>query len=368
MRLRVLEVLATLKRAGAEQMAVSLASRLDRTRFDCTVVALYDPFEGGLEPVLHEHGIPARNLGKRRGFDPRIYPRLARLLREWRPNVIHTHSYIQRYVFPASIGCNARAIVHTVHNLAEKEVEPFGRLVHRIAYRGGVRAVAVSEEVARSFHAVYGFPPCATIPNGIDTSAYRRPEVRDRWRAAHGFTPEDTLIVSAARLEPQKNPLALIDAFARVARERTHLLIAGDGSLRRACEEATSRRGLEDWIHLLGIRDDVPDLLAAADLFALASDWEGHPLSVMEAMAAGLPVVATGVGGVPELVRDGESGLLVPANDPQALASALKRLIDAPGERRAMGEAAALQAERFSVDAMVAAYAALFEKLAGEPR
>jgi glycosyltransferase involved in cell wall biosynthesis len=337
---RVLEVLATLKRAGAEHVATQLASRLDA---ETAIVSLFDPFPHGLDP-----GVPVFYLGKRPGLDPRMYPRLARVIREFRPDVVHTHSYVMRYALPVA---RRTALVHTVHNLAEREVEAFGRLVHRVAWRAGAIPVAVSAEVARSFRDVYGFEP-KVIPNGIDTAAYVRPGARERWRRAHGFTNSDRVVVSVARLDPQKNPLGLIEAFSRVP--DAHLVMAGAGRL---------GIDLPARVRLLGVVEDVPELLAAADAFALASDWEGQPVSVLEAMAAGLPVAATAVGGVPEVVEHGVTGLLVPRGDMRALGDAIAAVLGA----RAMGEAGCRRAARFDLSRMVDAYAELFRGLAGKP-
>jgi glycosyltransferase involved in cell wall biosynthesis len=305
--------------------------------------------------------IPTHHLGKHRGLDLRMIPRLARIFRRFRPDIIHTHSYLLRYAFPAHITVRSGTLVHTVHNLASQEVEWLGRMIHRVAFRCGVVPVAVAGEVARSFREVYGFDPAATIPNGIDVGSFHRPQARLAWRRAHGFSEQDGLIVSVARLEPQKNPLPLIRAFAAALPDEPHwhLLLAGDGSLRQAARALASPR-----VHFLGVCDDIPELLASSDIFALASDWEGNPMAVMEAMAAGLPVVATAVGGVPELVDD----LLVPPGDTHALAAALSALARDPARRRALAETSRLRADRFSVASMVASYAALFERLVGASR
>jgi glycosyltransferase involved in cell wall biosynthesis len=360
--IRVLEVLATLKRAGAERMAVSLACGLDRARFEPAVVSLFDPFPEGFEPVLKQAGIGAWHLGKRRGFDPRMYPRLIRVLRAFRPSIVHTHSYVLRYSLPAVLAAGAGAMVHTVHNLARLEVDLVGRSIQRIAFRGRVASVAVAEEVGRSMQEYYGRPPTAVIPNGIDTAAFHVPQARRPWRRAHGFTDEDFLVASVARLEPQKDPLGLIAAFAEgLGRDpRAHLLLAGDGSLREAARAAASPR-----VHFLGVQNEVPELLAASDAFALFSTYEGNPMALMEAMAAGLPVVATDVGGVAGIVVPGETGLLTPAGDRRAFADSLAALAADPERRRALGEAARSHAQAFDVGGMVASYSALFERLAG---
>ena len=138
----------------------------------------------------------------------------------------------------------------------------------------------------------------------------------------------DRLIVSVARLDPQKNPLGLIDAFAGAlaADPQWRLLLVGDGSLRKQAEAHAGSLGLGARVHFLGVRPDIDALLPECDLFALASDWEGMPMAIIEAMAAGLPVAATAVGGVPELVAHQATGLLVPPGDTPALADALALL------------------------------------------
>jgi glycosyltransferase involved in cell wall biosynthesis len=338
--IRVLEVLATLKRAGAETMAVSLACGLDRSRFEPAVVSLYDAFEGGFEPVLAGCGVGVRHLGKRRGFDPRMFPRLRDAIREFRPDVVHSHSYVMRYVLPVA-NC---AMVHTVHNMPMQEVDRIGRVIHRIGFRRGVAPVAVASRVARSFEDVYGFPPLATIPNGIDLSRFRQRKSRE---------PGEVTIISVARLDPQKNPRLLVEAFRRLP-SNCRLLLVGAGALRAELE------GI-DRVKLLGARSDIPELLSGADLFALASDWEGHPIAVMEAIAAGLPVVATAVGGVPEIV--GDAGVLVPPRDVEALARALTALAEDPVRRQQLSCMALNRAGAFDVRRMVEAYEAVFEQV-----
>jgi glycosyltransferase involved in cell wall biosynthesis len=349
--IRVLEVLATLKRAGAERTAVTLAAGLDRARFECEVVSLYDAFPGGFEPELAAAGIPVRYLGKRRGFDLRMYPRLARVMTAFCPHIVHTHSYVMRYVWPAADA----PVVHTVHNLAAREVDRIGRVLHRRALRRGARFVAIGEAVAGSFREMYGAEPAAVIPNGADLAAPRVD--RATWRSANGFAADDVLIASVARLDPQKNPLLLVDALPHDP--RCHLLLAGDGAL----ADDVRRRGVER-VHLLGVRSDIPELLHASDLFALASDFEGLPVAVIEAMAAGLPVVSTSVGGVPELVEQDRTGLLVPPRDGAALSRALAALASDAQLRTAMGARAVERAREFGARRMVDSYAALFEGVA----
>ena len=256
------------------------------------MISLKPAFPGGFEPVLEEHGVPVEHFGKRNGLDPRMWPRLAGAFGRFRPDIVHTHSYVMRYVLPAWGLARRGTVVHTVHNIAEKEVEPLGRAVHRIAFRAGALPVAISEEVARSFQSMYGFRPVATIPNGADTRHGFRAEAREVWRRGHGFGQGDLLVASVARFEPQKNPLGLIEAFARAlaGNPAAHLVMAGEGSMLEASQRLAARLGVGRQVYFSGLCLDVPELLSACDLFVLASDWEGSSVAVMEAMAARLPV------------------------------------------------------------------------------
>jgi glycosyltransferase involved in cell wall biosynthesis len=319
--IRVMQVLPDFGPGGAERVAADLLTRLDPSEFSVSAISLY-PFRGtALDEELYRRGVPVAYLGKRRGPDPRMYGRINRTLARIRPHVVHTHLYVLRYVLPILLLRRNCVMVHTVHNVAEREVEAGTRWVNRLAFRAGVTPVTIAHAVDDSFQRLYGAQAGAMIPNGVDVAAYAHPATpRDAWRAAHGFRPDDIVYLCVGRLYAQKNHALLLRAFAATARAQPNarLAIVGDGELRRQLEAQAAELGIATRVRFLGIRRDVPDALAASDVFVLASNYEGHPLSVMEAMAAGLPVVATAVGGIPELVKQGESGLLVPAGDGEA--------------------------------------------------
>jgi glycosyltransferase involved in cell wall biosynthesis len=262
------------------------------------------------------------------------------------------------------------ARVYTVHSLAEKDVGlRTAPMVRALAFRyrlGGVVPVAVAEEVRATIQRVYGYLDPPLIPNGIPTDEYA-PDAnrRRRWRQRHGLEPEAIVLTHVGRFAPPKNHALLIEAFAQV---RTHtplyLLLVGGGELEDAVRQQVVELGLQQRVRFLGVRADVPAILNASDLFVLSSRWEGNPLSVMEAMAAGLPVVSTAVGGVPDLVREGETGLLVPSGDAAALARALQALVDDPARREAMGAAARQHAiAHFDIRHTVRGYEQLYESL-----
>jgi glycosyltransferase involved in cell wall biosynthesis len=328
-------------------------------------VGLFPKADSVIEHRLADAHIPMWHLDKRPGFDPRMYSSLHRVFRNFRPHVVHTHMAVQRYVFPVLLRYRSTAAIHTIHNLAEHETDAVGRVVHWFAFRKNVLPVGISQEVSASVKRVYGVPCTAIIPNCVPVEQYRLgSDTRRRWREQQHICDQAIVFICVSRLEPQKNPLLVLRAFSELADQRTHLVLLGDGSLREKINEFVREKQIGARVHLLGKIGNVSDALAASDVFVLGSDWEGNPLAVMEAMAAGLPVVATGVGGVPELVRHGTDGFLVPVGAMPAFAHAMKRLIENPEERKRMAVAAQTRAfSEFRVERMVSRYADLYQEM-----
>jgi glycosyltransferase involved in cell wall biosynthesis len=365
--MRVLQAVPTLLPGGAERIAADLAISLGAHGIQSAVVTLDGPRSSALEEALRSSGVALYYLHKRPGFDARMFGRLSRLFRDFRPHVVHTHLAALRYVIPALRLQRIPAAVHTIHNLAEQEVEPQARWINRLAFRAGVAPVSIAQEVESSFKRLYGYMPAALIPNGIPIDRYARPCVgRGSWRAEAGFTNLDLLVVCVARLSQQKNHALLINAFAQAAEscDRLHLVLVGDGELRALLENQAADLGISERVHFTGVRRDVPNVLGACDIFAMSSNWEGNPLSVMEAMAAGLPVISTAVGGVPELVEDGVTGILVRPNDPVDFTASIKRLAANGALRQRMAAESRRKAlEEFSLDRMTRSYADLYSRL-----
>jgi glycosyltransferase involved in cell wall biosynthesis len=259
------------------------------------------------------------------------------------------------------------AMVHTVHNLADREVEARARLIQRYALTHGVKPIAVAEEVAASLKSLYGIQRCRVISNCIPTALYANPQTsRKDWRAKEGFKDTDVLFVCVARFAPQKNHALLLKSFAHgpASDPRAHLVLVGEGELRANLEEQAKKLNVAEKVHFLGLRSDIPDVLGAVDAFVLSSDYEGNPLSVLEAMASGLPIVSTAVGGVPKLFEAGNEGFLVPPGDSQGLAKSMNSLLKYEAAREFMGAAAATRAgKNYDVANMVHAYEDVYEDL-----
>jgi glycosyltransferase involved in cell wall biosynthesis len=364
-RLRILHILPSLGIGGAEMMATDLMTGLAATGHEVTAVGLY-PERGSLvEERLQQGNVAVRYLGKRRGLDVRMLPAVSRTIREVQPDVVHTHLSVLRYVFPILLRQPVPVAIHTLHNAAAREADGFGRFVQRIAFKRHVIPVAVSRDGAKTYEEVYRRRCPAMIPNCIPVDRYDLPAgVGTAWRERNGFQPDDVIFACVGRLEEQKNPLGLIRAFADVAESRAHLILVGAGSYQDRVTAFIAEKNLQSRIHVMGVRNDIEDCLAASDVFVLASDWEGSPLAVMEAMASALPVVSTDVGGVPELVENGRDGILVAQGDMRSLGAAMQKLAGDADRRRELGASGRRRARsEFAVGAMTQRYAVLYQSL-----
>jgi glycosyltransferase involved in cell wall biosynthesis len=353
-------------------MAVHLVCGLDRKRFEVGVVSLCDRTDSRQERIVSATDTKVWFLGKKPGFDARMFVRLDRVIRQFRPRIIHTHLRSLWYSLPVSWPRQIVA-VHTIHGMADRDTHPAKRMVNRLAW-ARVVPVSVAAQVSVSLRRVYGLNATPTIPNGIPLQQFQRvPGDRPAWRRREGFQDEDVLFTCAARMQPIKNHALLLAAFAEgPARDpRCHLLFAGRAEsteelrVKQALHASAERLGVGQRVRFLGERQDTAQLYSASDVFVLGSHSEANPLSVMEAMAAGLPVVATAVGGVPELVEDRVSGVLVKPGDSASMATAMLALLRDEELRHSMGTASQkTAAQRFDVSRMVNAYSSLYEALA----
>ncbi len=230
------------------------------------------------------------------------------------------------------------------------------------------RLVAVSEEVERIIHGWCKTTrfPVTVVPNGILAEAFSQPAHRQRVRARLGYGPEHCVLGIVARLAAEKDHHTLLRAFKELyaARPEARLAVIGDGPLRSPLEREAAELGIAECVSFLGERHDVPELLSGLDVFVLSSRTEGLPMTVLEAMAAGLPIVATRVGGVPAAVEDGVTGRLVEPASPPALAAALRQIIRHPEARRDMGRAGRGKLDReFSVSQTAARYEEIYHSL-----
>ncbi|MCR9257699.1 MAG: glycosyltransferase [Alphaproteobacteria bacterium] len=353
----IVHVVQHLRPGGIE----SLALEMQRRDPHCHIISL----EGRRSDALlawERLGVTADRLhflDKPSGLSPRTVWRLVRLLRKLKAHIVHTH-HVGPLLYgglAARIAGGAR-LVHTEHDAWHLE-DPrrakvvgwaFRTLRPRIVADAGAVAECVRQKLGRQ---------ATIIRNGIDMDRFRGID-RDNARRQLGLPSESVVIGTAGRLEAVKNHRLLIDAFARcTAAPTARLAIAGDGSLRQDLEQLVSERGLENRVIFLGQVEAMPSFLSALDLFVLSSDREGYPLTLIEAQACDVPVIATRVGGVAEAVCP-VSGQLVPAGDAEALAAAIEKALFNKPTASQSGAPRFFAEREGSLDVMIARYGALY--------
>ncbi|MDP8923315.1 MAG: glycosyltransferase family 4 protein [Chloroflexota bacterium] len=367
---RVLHVISGCTVGGCEQHVLALLSRLDRRRYEPWLAYFEaEPDEAApMAPLFRAAGVRTVNLLARRRTDPAAFVRLAGLIRRGGFDLVHTHSFRTELgtVLATRVMADRPRLVRTAHNLDDFYTRPRYRGLARAASRSADRLVAISDAVATFLRRDAGLPGerIERIYYGLDATPYR-PDVPPPSRRAAGARP--TLGV-LARLAPQKGHRVLFDALPSVVAAVPNVLarIVGHEEL-STVEELRAYavgRGIADSVSFEGFRADVPELLADLDVFVLPSLWEGFGLVLLEAMAAGRPVVASAVGPIPEIVVNGETGLLVPPGDPDALARAVVRVLRDPDLAARLGRAGRARVEaEFGLDGMVARTEALYQDL-----
>lgn len=354
---RVMIVIHGLETGGAEMMVLHLARELSRAGHPVRVVSLHGD-ETDVAGLMRRAGVDVVALNKAGGPDPRTVLRLRAQMRDFSPTVVHTHLPVLEYVLPAARLYGRRVrIIHTVHNLAREETRHrVLRAVNRRAFSHGVVPVALNEEVRSSICREYALPASAVpvVGNGIDLDAFRGPQRR-------GPRGAGARLLCVARLAPAKNHALLLRTVARLRESGrdVSLTLVGDGPLRGALEERARELGISQRVRFAGRRTDTPAFYRDCDLFVLLSDYEGMPMSIIEAMASGLPVVATRAGGVAELVDDGVNGALVEA-DAAAAAEAIAAICDDPALYARLSDGAVRTSSHYSAEAMMEKYVDLY--------
>ena len=358
--------------AGAEvQLKVLLSKLVGRADIDLSVILLN---EGRLEEEIDALGIPVRVFPESRWRSGKIFRELVREFKQSNIQIIHTHKYKDTILAaPAAKLCGIPHVVRTVHGLRE----PFQGLqslkmsiykaIERIAHRYYVDSIIrVSSQIERTYKAEGERFRVTCIRNGIDLDG--RSILTDRWRTRNelGIDSETCLIGTIGRLTPVKGIPYLLDAARILLRQGANVkvLVVGDGSIRQDLLAQAGNLGVGERVVFLGHREDTDVLLQALDIFVLPSLSEGIPMALLEAMAASRPIVASRVGGVPEIVEDGFEGFLVEPMDVNGLAERCLQLIDSPELARKMGEQGRKRVERdFSATAMADRVALVYKEL-----
>jgi glycosyltransferase involved in cell wall biosynthesis len=355
---------------GGERMAVTIAMRLDPARFERILCATREVDGQSFAPELEEAGVRVLSLKRRSKSALWAWWPLVELLRRERIDVLHAHKFGSN-VWGTVIGRAAGVPVLLAHEQSWASARfstagpRFRRFVDReVIGRGAHLFFAVSRADRRRMVDVEGVNPrrICVMPNAIPRGTSAGHDVR----AELGIAREAPVVATVCQLRPEKALDLLVDAASLLRREfpEVRVLIAGDGEEESGLREQIAAAGLQENVLLLGTRRDVPDVLAAADVAVCCSDFEGTPLSVMEYMAAGRPVVATRVGGLPELIAHGVHGLLFERRDADGLAGSVAELLRDPARRRQIGERArARQLSEFDLESSVRRLEELYELL-----
>ena len=349
--MKIMQVIPYFCFGGAETMCENLCYAQQKLGHDVVVVSLYDEHTP-IAQRMEEAGVRILYLDKKLGLDVSMVPKLLKLMRREAPDVVHTHLDVVKYAAAAAKLAGIQNCVHTVHNVAEKEAEGLARKINRVYFHmGWAKPVALSPEVRQTICAVYGLPikDIPVIYNGIDLSrCIPKEDYSDR---------EPMTLLHIGRFNEQKNHGGMLRAFQYILGRipQCRLVLVGDGELRDEMENLARELGIAEQVEFCGSQPDVHPFLQRADLFLLPSNYEGMPMTIIEAMGTGLPIVATAVGGVPDMVENGVSALLTPC-DAQAVGDACIMLLKDAELRKKLGENAFKRSRLFSAEQMAQSY------------
>jgi glycosyltransferase involved in cell wall biosynthesis len=346
---------------GAEKLISEGARHWDRTAFDYRVAYVL-PWKDQLVADLEARDVPAVCVGGSNGFLPVALGTLRRQLREWKTDLVHAHlpsaGILARMVSPVPV-------VYTEHNMAWSYQASI-RLLNRLTYARNAAITAVSEAVAESVRDYPG-PEVETVPNGV--ALVDDPVAASRARDELDLSPDDELVVHVGNIRPGKGHDMLIDATTELLRLRPNVTVVSiggekhSGDLERLSMK-TREAGIQNRLRFLGRRSDALSFILAADVYVNPAQFEGLPVTILEAMAAGRPVVATAVGGVPSVIQDGHNGRLVPAGSPQALADAMAEVLSNPERAERIGQAAVeTVVEEYGLEPMIRRFEDIYRRL-----
>ncbi len=365
--IRVAHVLFHFGIGGLENGVVNLINGLPENDYQHAVICLTD-YDPDYVQRVRNANCELRSLHKRPGQDPRLWSGMWRALREFRPHVLHTRNFaaLEMQLVGAALGVRGR--VHGEHGWDVQDLDGSVRkyrLARRFIGHAVHRFIALSRDLERYLVGPVGIPAAkvSQVYNGVDCDRFRPP--------ANPRDGDPLVIGTVGRMKTVKNQTLLCRAFADLAARRpdlaagARLRLVGSGPLAAECRNIAAAAGIADRLDLVGDSDTVEEELRAMDVFVLPSLAEGISNTILEAMASGLPVIATRVGGNPELIADGDSGVLVAVEDEAAMSTALERYLDDGDLRRRHGQRGReLALERFSLNGMIDAYDRVYRGLA----
>lgn len=351
--MKVLQIIPSLELGGAETMCAGLSRLLKKQGQEVTVVSLYRS-ETPIAQGLRQAGIPVVFLDKKPGLDLRCIPRLRRLIRKEKPDVLHIHLYVLKYVAAAAIGMRI-PMIHTIHSVASYDAEKDTAINVRLYRSGRVTPVSLNPQIRQTVMDYYGLPEDASpvIFNGIDLDGC----IPKTDYSLH----QPPRIIHMGRFAQPKNHPCMVRAVKLLADRGVPVKVSffGAGDLLEPTQALARELGVEHLLEFRGVTNNVYPHLHEGDLFILPSVFEGMPMTIIEAMGTGLPIIAANVGGIPDMLSSEHSGILIPP-EPEALADAILRLLENQPLRQQLGLNARAEVTRFSGETMARKYIALY--------
>ncbi len=353
----IMQFIPHLNTGGAEVMMTTLAKEIKRHNCQVIVVTFFSD-SVFLKKKLEDENIKIINLNKKNGFDISLFKKIKKLVREYKPDILHTHLSTFFYVYLATLFMKIK-IVHTVHSIATKEHKKIQKLICRSWYKSKrVRLVAISPVVKETLISCYKIKEhnIPIIYNGIEF-------LNDIADKDYSIKSDEITLVHIGSLIPVKNHVTIINSIAKLINDGhcIKLYLLGDGTSRKDIELLVEQKGISNNVNFTGTVSNVHEYLNLADIFIFPSIYEGMPMSLIEAMSHGLPIVASNVGGIPDMITDKESGLLINPNENE-LCEKIIELVNDQSLRERLGKKAKEKSNEFSSENMFESYLKEYKK------
>lgn len=358
-KVNIAHIIPNLGVGGAEKLVLDICNHINKNRFNVKIISLYSSNNSVYEKIAKENNISIIFLNKKAGIDLKIIYQLIKIFRMEKINIIHTHLYVMPYVLIASLFCNIKHRIHTVHNMADKELSKNLRMIMKFGYKFfNVIPVAISDYIKETIIEEYKISedkiPC--IYNGIDVKQFKE---------KYDVQNKNMHLIHIGSFKKAKNHSMLINCFNIIAKEndKVKLFLVGDGELKNKIVDKVKKLQLEDKVIFRGIQKDIVNELHSANIFVLSSDYEGVPICILEAMACGLPIVTTNAGGVIDIIENNKNGIIVEKGNYLQMSDEIKKLIYDENKRSELGRQARNDAKKYDIRIVAKQYEQLYLKI-----
>lgn len=353
--MKIMQIIPLLDLAGAETMCENLTNSLIKLGHEVTVVSLYD-YHSVITERMEKNGIKIIYLNKKSGLDLSLTFKLIKIFKEYKPDVVHSHLYAGKYAHVAASICGISGKVYTIHNIAKNEAGKMNRTFNRFLFKKcHVVPVSLTEEIQKSVVDEYNidFKDTPVVFNGV---SMEKCHIKNDYNG-------NKRILHVGRFATAKNHEVLVKSIANLVESghEVQLDLYGQGELKESIKDLVKKLHMENNINFCGLTDDIYSIMEKNDIFVLPSLYEGMPMTLIEAMGTGMPILASNVGGIPDMIENEKSGLLCePTVD--GVVKGLERLIESEEDRKRYGENAVISSEKFSADKMAKDYYEIYLK------